>query len=189
MKDGIRRWKRIKRQLIYQNPWIKLWEDKVIRPDGKIGIYGFLEKPTGIFIIAYSDKNKSIYFLKQHRYPINKTIYEIPAGVTSNNNYLSEAKRELKEETGFTAKEWERLGSFFVAPGHETTKIEVYLASKLSAKKSTNKNQEGDEAIQKIIEVKVKDLPKMILQGKIECGITLASLSLFFQWSATHGLK
>ncbi len=162
-----------------------MWEDKVIRPDGKEGIYGFLEKPPGIFIIAYSDKNKSIYLLKQYRYPINRSIYEIPAGVTVTKNYLLEAKRELREETGLTAGKWERLGSFYVAAGHESTKIFVYLAGKLSGDISTYKNQDGDEAIQKIVQVKVKDLRKMILQGRIECGITLASLNLFFAYNKT----
>jgi 8-oxo-dGTP pyrophosphatase MutT (NUDIX family) len=179
MKKGVRKWKRIKRKLVYQTPWLKLWEDNVIRPDGKKGTYGYLDKPVGVFIIAYSEKNKSILLLKQHRYPIQKTIYEIPAGVTKSDNFLSDAKRELREETGLTAKKWQRLGSFFVAPGHESSKVEVFLASKLSMNSKTHRGQEGDEAIQKIIEVKVKDLPKMILQGKIECGITLASLNLF----------
>ena len=179
MKKAQRKWKKISSKLIYQNPWIKVWEDKVIRPDGKKGIYGFLEKPTGVFVIPYSPENKSIFLLQQNRYPIKKVIYEIPAGVITTKNYLAEAKRELFEETGFRTKKWKYLGHFFVAPGHETTDIKAYLAeiNEVYDKKS---NQEGDEAIQKIIEIEVKDLPNMIRQGKIECGITLASLYLFF---------
>ena len=106
-------------------------------------------------------------------------MFELPAGVTVSGEILSEAKRELKEETGLEAKKWVNLGSFFVAPGHETTKAEVFLASQLYKNKVLVENQEGDEAIQKIIEVKVKDIHKIIQQGKIKCGITLASLILF----------
>ncbi len=122
-----RNWKRIDRKLVYDNPWIKLWEDHVIRPDGNEGIYGFLEKIPGVFIVPYDEKDNSIYFLEQFRYPINKTIYEFPAGVIDNPELLSNAKRELLEETGLTAGKWEQLGEFYVAAGHETTKIHVFL--------------------------------------------------------------
>jgi 8-oxo-dGTP pyrophosphatase MutT (NUDIX family) len=181
MKKSLRTWKKISGKLVYQNPWIKLHEDQVLRPDGKKGIYGYLEKPTGVFIIPYSNINKSVYLLKQKRYPVRKTIYEIPAGVVGNTNHLSEAKRELFEETGFRASRWQYLGHFFVAPGHETTNIKVYLASGLSDIGRKKNTQEGDEAIQKVVEVKIDKLPRWISKGRIECGITLASLNLFFQ--------
>lgn len=174
----LRSWKKLSSKLIYKNPWIKIHEDQVIRPDGNKGIYGYLEKPTGVFIIPYSVKNKSIFLIRQNRYPIKKVIYEIPAGIVSSKNYLSEAKRELFEETGIKAKNWKFLGRFFIAPGHETTDIRTFLASGFN-EHEIKSHQEGDEAIQKIVEVKVDELPKWIKEGKIECGITLASLLLF----------
>ncbi len=179
-------WKKLDGKIIYKNPWIKIHEDNVIRPDGKKGIYGYLEKPTGVFVVAYSSKNKSILLLKQERYPINKTIYELPAGVVGNGNHLSEAKRELFDETGYKAKKWKFLGRFFVAPGHETTDIKVYLATELYNTKTTHR--EGDEAIQKTIEVNLDDLSKWLKTGKIECGISLAAILLFlnYQYKINH---
>ncbi len=55
-----RKWKKINSKLIYSNPWIKLHEDSVFRPDGKEGIYAFLEKKAGNFIIAQD--NNFVYF-------------------------------------------------------------------------------------------------------------------------------
>jgi 8-oxo-dGTP pyrophosphatase MutT (NUDIX family) len=176
---SLRNWQRISRRLVYKNPWIKLWEDKVVRPDGEKGIYGFLEKPPGVFIIALDGNDDSIYLLKQFRYTINKSIYELPAGVINDPDLLMNAKRELKEETGITANRWQHLGEFYVAPGHETIKIHAFLATDLIDNSIKADGQDGDEAILKIIKVKVSDLPMMIRQGKIECGITLASLNLF----------
>jgi 8-oxo-dGTP pyrophosphatase MutT (NUDIX family) len=174
-----RNWKTISSKLIYKNPWIKVFEDNVIRPDGKEGIYGYLEKPTGVFIIAYNEDTNAIILEQQYRYPIKKAIYEVPAGVANTSNYLKEAKRELIEETDLRAKKWKYLGNFYVAAGHETTQIEVFLAYLKSANSSIGE-QEGDEAIYNVKEYKLPVIKKMILEGKIECGITLAALNLFF---------
>jgi hypothetical protein len=93
MKKALRKWKKLSGKLVYKNHWITLHEDQVIRPDGQKGIYGYLEKPVGVFVIAYDNKNRSILLINQHRYPIKKAIFELPAGVAGSSNYLREAKR------------------------------------------------------------------------------------------------
>ncbi len=61
-------WKIINSKIKYKNPWIKVREYNVRRPDGKKGLYGVLEKPPGVFIITY--ENNSIYLVKQYRFPL-----------------------------------------------------------------------------------------------------------------------
>ena len=78
---------------------------------------------------------------------------------------MSEAKRELYEETGLKAKKWRCLGHFFVAPGHETTDIQVFLASGFQTNHRRINTQDGDEAIQKIVEVTIEELPMWIIKG------------------------
>lgn len=173
-----RTWKKIKSKIIYKNPWIKLYEDKVKRPDGKKGIYGYLFKHPGSFIIALDDD--SVYLLLEYRYPIKKEILNLPAGVVDKKNPLGGAKRELFEETGIIARKWKKLGSFYTGPGHETTHITVFLATNIDKKKSKMSLQYKSEAINKIIKVKIPKLKQMIKKGKIECGISLAALNLFF---------
>jgi len=174
-----RNWKKINSKLIYSNPWIKLHEDSVFRPDGKEGIYAFLEKQAGNFIIA-QDEDNFIYLINEYRYPLQKNILQLPAGVIDNGDVLEQAQKELREETGITAEKWERLGGFYVAPGHETTYINVFLATELDLTGLKTDNQENNEAIQEVIKISVSELEQMILDGKIECGLTLAALNLFF---------
>lgn len=179
MKKQSRNWKTVKSRVVYQNPWIKVREDSVIRPDGKKGIYGVLDKYPGVFIIAL-DEDGSVFLVEEYRYPIRKAVWQLPAGVIDGGNILENAKRELKEETGITAKSWKKLGSFYVAPGHETTFITVFLAEKLNISNLKTTMQEGDESILKITKVKIADLKKMIKKNKIVCGLTLAAFNLFF---------
>lgn len=175
----IRKWKKISSKIVYKNPWIKIHEDNVIRPNGEKNIYGFLEKPAGNFIIAL-DKNNFVYLIKEYRYPIQKEILQLPAGTIDSKNIVQQAKKELFEETGIIALKWKKLGSFYVAPGHETTYVNVFLATNLNLSKIKISNQDNNEVILKIIKVNLFKLKKMILDGKIKCGITLAALNLFF---------
>jgi len=174
-----REWKKINSKIIYSNPWIKLHKDSVFKPNGKEGLYVFLEKESANFIIA-QDENNFVYLIKEYRYPIKKDILQLPAGVIDNENILEQAKKELHEETGITAKKWKKLGGFFVAPGHETTYINVFLATELNLSGLGTDNQENDESIQEVIKVSITELKQMILDEKIECGPTLAALNLFF---------
>jgi len=83
MENQARNWKTIKSKIVYQNPWIKVREDSVIRPDGKKSIYGFLEKYPGVFIIAL-DSDNPIFFNEEYRYPLKKLIRKnkIECGLT-----------------------------------------------------------------------------------------------------------
>lgn len=171
-------WKTLSSKIVYQNPWIKIHEDRVIRPDGKEGLYAFLSKPAAVFILA-RNKDGFFYFIRQYRYPLKKYIYEIPAGVVDSRSYLINAKRELKEETGLTSKKWVSLGKFYVAPGHENVIVYSFLALNVDENSLTKKNQEGDESIQKIVKLSERQVKKYINSGKIECGISLATWNLY----------
>lgn len=105
---------------------------------------------------------------------------QLPAGVIDTDDILRQAKKELIEETGIVAEKWKKIGGFYVAPGHETTYINVFLAAELNLDGLKTDNQENDEAIQGVIKISQPKLKQMILNGKIECGITLAALNLFF---------
>jgi len=171
-------WTQLRSKITYRNPWITIQEDAVIRPDGERGIYSFLQKPPGIFIVAFD--GKGVYFLKQYRYALRRAILEIPAGIMQGKNLLQNAKRELFEETGIRAKTWKQLGQYFIAPGHEQTKIYAYLATNLDVHDVTKARQEGDESILDIVYVPLPKLRRMLSAGKVQCGITLAALGLFF---------
>ncbi|RJO59801.1 NUDIX hydrolase [Candidatus Parcubacteria bacterium] len=171
-------WKTIKSQIVYHNPWFRVREDAVKRPDGKRGIYGIVERPHVNFVIAQI-KNK-ILFINEYRYPIKKIILQLPAGTTNvNEGDLHAAQRELLQETGYRAKIWKKYGSFFIAPGHESIQANLFVASNCTeAKKRTTPSNEVINKIQLIPLTKIK---KLIALNKIQCGISLACLNIFFQ--------
>ena len=174
-----REWQTLDKKLIYENQWLKLYEDKVIQPNGLEGIYSYLDKGKGVFVIA-QDKDQGIYMLEEYRYVIKKSVIQLPAGGSKDKDTMNDAKRELKEETGIMAKTWKFLGNFYVAPGHETATIDVYLATDLDTSNIKISEQEEDESILDIKKISLEKLKEMIRANKIECGITLAALNLFF---------
>jgi len=174
-------WKKLSSKVIYKNQWLQLREDTVIRPDGTRGKYSILERPPVNFIIAL-DRQGSIYFIKEYRYPVKKNILQLPAGTTDKNETdLASAKKELQEETGIKAKNWKKLGKFYIGPGHESVRANVFLATKLDVTQLNKSLKSGNELIFNAMKFSQPEIKKMISSGKIKCGITLAALNLFFQ--------
>jgi len=173
-------WKKLSSKIVYQNPWIKIHEDQVIQPGGQKGIYGYLEKPAGVIIIAL-DSDENIYFVDEYRYVLKKTILQLPSGVVVDSLSPKEnAQKELKEETGIIAKNWKDLGKFYIGPGHETTFMYAFLATDLDITK-VEINQEEDESIQEIKKIPLAKVKKMTANNEIPCGLTIAALNIFFQ--------
>src|SRR5882672_4877860 len=103
-------WKTLSSEKIYENPWIKVEEHQVINPAGGKGIYGKVHfKNIAIGIIPL-DAQGNTWLVGQHRYVLDEWSWEIPeGGGPIKKNILDSAKRELKEETGLTARKWTQL--------------------------------------------------------------------------------
>ena len=97
--------------MVYENPWLRLREDQVIRPDGNPGIYGVLEKAAATAVVAL-DKDRNIWLVGQYRYTMGEYSWElIEGGAESGEEPLQAAMRELREEAGLQASSWKQLGS------------------------------------------------------------------------------
>ncbi len=172
-------WKQIDTKEVYKNPWMSVSEDRVIRPDGSEGIYGVIKKPEGCRVIALDDE-QNIILIRISRYPIHKTVIETPAGkLKEGKTALQTAKEELYEETHMKARYWKLIGKTYWATGLANNYDNVFLATGLYGNEDIDK-QDGDEGINDVFRVPVSEVKKMIISGEIECGITLASLSIFF---------
>src|SRR3954468_23424224 len=103
-------WRTLASRQIYDNAWIRVREDSVIRPDGEQGIYGVVHfKNIAVGVLAVEDD--SIYLVGQYRYPLEQYSWEIPeGGCPEDEDPLDAAKRELAEETGLRAESWEKMG-------------------------------------------------------------------------------
>jgi len=97
---------------VYENPWIRVREDQVVRPDGQPGIYGVVEfKNRAVGVLPVEDDG-SVWLVGQHRYPLDDYSWEIPEGGSPPSESPEEtARRELVEETGLTAGRLELLGT------------------------------------------------------------------------------
>lgn len=164
------------KRIIHKNPWFSL-EKHFTNRENNHDVYFFLNKKPTVFIIAETNDQK-IILIKEYRLPIGKTIWQLPAGMVDTNNPLLSARKELLEEAKITAAKWKRLGDFFVAPGHENTQIIVYVAKDLKREKSKSALEESN--IEKIKFFSKEEINSMIGANKIKCGITLASLNLYF---------
>ena len=103
-------WQTVSSREVYGNPWIRVREDSVIRPDGLPGIYGVVEAKRAIGVIALST-NDEVYLVGQYRYPINRYSWEIiEGGADGTETELQAGQRELAEEAGISARTWKPLG-------------------------------------------------------------------------------
>ena len=100
-------WKKLSTQVVYENPWIEVEHHEVLNPSGGNGIYGQVNfKNIAIGIIPV-DNELNTWLVGQFRFPIEEYSWEIPeGGCPLGEDILEAAKRELKEETGFSAEKY-----------------------------------------------------------------------------------
>lgn len=150
----------------YKNQWIRVREDKVIRPDGKDGIFGVVEMLPGVSILPL-DEDGFVFLAEEFHYAIEKDSLEvISGGIDEKEKPLEAAKRELKEETGIQADEWIDLGEVNPFTTVVQSPATLYLARKL---KFSDAKPEGTEQI-RIKKVKFEEAVKMVAESKITHG-------------------
>jgi ADP-ribose pyrophosphatase len=119
-------------RLIHAGYYLKLYQDQVSLPNGDIVGREYLVHPGAVAILPLLDDGR-ILIERQYRYPLKQAILEIPAGkLDPEESTLVCAQRELKEETGYTAKYWDFLGKIHPVISHSTEFIDIYLARGLS---------------------------------------------------------
>src|SRR5689334_3652091 len=120
---------------------------------------------NGSAVMMAVDAKKRILLVRQYRLPAGMAMWELPAGrIDPGEKPLQAAKRELIEETGYRARKWRKLASFWVSPGYVQERMTIFLAEDLTAGTATPMDDER-------IEVRwfpKKELHAMIRDGKIE---------------------
>jgi 8-oxo-dGTP pyrophosphatase MutT (NUDIX family) len=126
-------WKTNASRIVYENHWIRVREDDVIRPDGGPGIYGVIEIRPSVGVVALNDQDE-IALVGQWRYPHNRYSLEVPRGGShpGESDLLAVAQRELAEEAGVTAQHWKYLGAVDCCNGVVDDVQSIYLATDLT---------------------------------------------------------
>lgn len=166
-------WKTLEAKAIYENPWIQLTEFDVINPGGGTGIYGkvhFKNRAVGVMVL---DNQGNTYLVGQYRYTIDEYSWEIPeGGGPIESDPLESAKRELLEETGLVAQQWELLAEMHLSNSVSDELAILYLATDLTQYQS---EPEETEALQ------IKKLPfeaafQMVMDGSIKDSMSVAAI-------------
>jgi ADP-ribose pyrophosphatase len=167
-------WKTLESRLIYKNPWIKLHEDKVRTPSGKIMLYSWYESADVVVVVPFLD-DSTLVMIKQYRYPLHKALLGFPAGhIKNGENPKDTAVRELVEETGYHSKEIEYVYAYHPSVSKTRQVVYIFKAKELTTGEEGmgSLRHESTEDI-KVEKVKVKKLAQMITDKKIENAGTL----------------
>ncbi len=166
-------------RIVYQNPWIRVREDSIIRPDGKEGLYGVIEVKDSVAIAAVNQSGE-VCLVHVYRYPAQQWRWELPMGGVDGQDPETAACRELQEESGFTAANWERLGSYRAHTGLLTERQTIFVASGLTSGAATD----TAEGIDNAAFFSLEDVDKMIDAGDIDDSLSLAALYHYQLWLA-----
>jgi ADP-ribose pyrophosphatase len=118
---------------VYAGNFLTLKRDTVALPDGKHATREYVVHPGAVMVIPLFDDGR-ILMERQYRYPLSRVMTEFPAGkLDPEEGALACAKRELREETGYTAREYIYLTRIHPVISYSTEFIDIYLARGLTA--------------------------------------------------------
>ena len=167
-------WRTLGSRNVYENPWISVREDTVIRPDGKSGIYGVVHKNTAVGVLPVEEDH--VYLVGQYRYPLERYSWEIPeGGCPEDEEPLRAAKRELREETGLEARSWRLLGEAYLSNSVADEHAVWFLATDLV---SGERQPEGTEVIG-VRRVPLREAIAMATDGRITDALSVLALTTY----------
>jgi 8-oxo-dGTP pyrophosphatase MutT (NUDIX family) len=168
-------WQTLRSRVTYENPWIRVREDDVRRPDGASGIYGVVEvRSPAVFVVPVTEADE-VVLVSVDRYAIGGLSWEVPAGGTGGEDAFAAARRELREETGLAADSLVDLGPVHSLNGVANAPGRVVLATGLHPVGGAEREVEGITAVRT---VPLADLLRMIAAGEITDNESLGALLL-----------
>ncbi|MBI3665152.1 MAG: NUDIX hydrolase [Acidobacteria bacterium] len=160
-----------------------VFREKAVQ-NGGFTIEREIVRHTGSAVMMARDAPGRLLLVRQFRLPARRRLWELPAGrLDHGEKPLAAAKRELIEETGYRARRWKRLVSFYPSPGYSSERMTVYLAEDLTAGPA---QPEADESIESRW-FTPEQIRSMIHTGSIADGKTL--VGLMFLWHAENASK
>ncbi|OZY87175.1 DNA mismatch repair protein MutT [Cellvibrio mixtus] len=166
-------WKTKSTRIAYENPWISVSHNEVITPTGTDGIYGVVHFKNIAIGVVPIDSDGNTWLVKQSRYSLNQYTWEIPeGGCPQGESPLAAAKRELEEEVGMQARDWQELMTMHLSNSVTDEYCVVFVARDLFA---------GQQQLEATEDIECKKVPlqtaiDMVKRGEITDAISVAAL-------------
>lgn len=162
-------------QVVHEAPVFSVTRDELVEPSGVKVRRDIVRHPGSVVILALDEKKRmpSVLLIRQYRYAAGQEIWELPAGrIDAGEDALTAAKRELAEETGYTAAEWKPALYYYSSPGFLDETMTLFAARDLRKGKAT---PEEDEFITCKL-LPLREAVQWVMSGKMQDGKAIAGV-------------
>jgi ADP-ribose pyrophosphatase len=166
----------ISSRIAYQNRWLRVREDIIRRQDGSEGLYGVVERPEFVAVVALQDGR--VTMVEQYRYPVRRRLWELPMGTAESvlgQDPAVAAAAELREETGLVAARLVYAGCLLQGPGYCNQVGHVFLATELTQGPTEREVTEQGMICRAFT---LAELDAMMRDGVLIDGISVAAIGL-----------
>ncbi|MFZ1181604.1 MAG: NUDIX hydrolase [Herbaspirillum sp.] len=149
--------------LVYEGHFLKVQRDIIRLPDGKQAAREYIRHPGAVVILPLFDDG-AVLLERQFRYPLDQVFIEFPAGkIDPDEDHLACARRELQEETGYTATDWQFVCTIHNAIAYSDEHLEMYLARGLIA----GERKLDDGEFLDVCKLPLAELLEQVRQGRV----------------------
>jgi 8-oxo-dGDP phosphatase len=183
--DAPEQWPVVSSTKLLDDWLISVRTDEVRMPDNQIAKRTVVTHPGAVAILGLDD-DRRVLMIRQYRHPVGRLLWEIPAGLRDKDGEspLTAAQRELREETGYAAREWHTLVDYYSSPGFCTERIRIFLARGLFALRDRDYVPSDEEKYLVTEWVPLAEAVGQVLAGRLHNGVTVAGVMSGYAASA-----